>query len=190
MAFGLSAASAAMVGSIAGPLVGGLMGGQGSSQSQSTQQTLDPRMEGAIYGDGGLLSGAKDWYSQNKTGLNNQMLTGMNNQWNQHGASQQGFNAMQGAGMGLMGRGVAGNPFTGQGGLSGFTPQMQPQQIYQPAQAQYQPAQQPGGGVNAFSMPTAPVASPMTTTAPAAPAQDPYIADWWANFNNNVGGSA
>ena len=184
MAFGLSAGAAGLIGSVAGPLIGGLMGGQGSSQSQSTQQTLDPRMEGAIYGDGGLLSGAKDWYAANKTGLNNQMLTGMNNQWNQHGASQQGFNAMQGAGMGLMGQGVAGNPFSS--GYSGGTSFGNSGMAANPQQ--YQPAQQSGGGVNPFSMPVAaPAPAPV---AAAAPAQDPFAVDWWTNFNSNVGGSA
>ena len=172
-----------ILGAIAGPLIGGLLGGEGSKQTQSTQQTLDPRMEGAIYGDGGLLSGAKDWYNQNKTGLNDQMLTGMNNQWNQHGASQQGFNQMQSAGMGLMGQGVAGNPFAS--GYSGGT--NLPNNRLASNQFQYQPAQQSNGGSNPFSMP---VAAP--TPAPvqqAAPAQDPAYLDWLSRFNVQGGSS-
>jgi hypothetical protein len=172
-----------ILGAVAGPLIGGLLGGEESKQTQSTQQTLDPRMEGAIYGEGGLLSGAKDWYSQNKTGLNDQMLTGMNNQWTQHGASQQGFNAMQNMGMGLMGQGVAGNPFAS--GYSGGTNfgntgmQASPQQ--------YQPAQQASGGASPFSMPVAaPTPSPVQQ---AAPAQDPAYLDWLSRFNVQ-GGSA
>ena len=188
MAFGLSAGAAGLIGSVAGPLIGGLLGGEGSSQSQTTQQKLDPRMESAIYGDGGLLSGAKDWYAANKTGLNDQMLTGMNNQWNQHGASQQGFNQMQSAGMGLMGQGVAGNPFSG--GYSGGTNFGNTGMAANPQQ--YQPAQQSSGGTSPFSMP---VAAPMQVPVQqVAPAQDPAYLEWMNRINaqdsgsNSVGG--
>jgi hypothetical protein len=169
----------ALIGAVAGPLIGGLLGGGGSSQTQATQQTLDPRMESAIYGDGGLVKGAQDWYSQNKTGLNNQMLTGMNNQWNQHGASQQGFNQMQSAGMGLMGQSVAGNPFAS--GYSGGTNFGSGGLLANPQQ--YQPAQQASGGVNPFSMPVQAAApTPAAAPAPSAP-----MSDWWTQYINNTG---
>ena len=170
----------AVIGSIAAPVIGGLLGGGGSQQTQSTQQTLDPRMESAIYGDGGLLSGAKDWYAANKTGLNDQMLTGMNNQWNQHGASQQGFNQMQGAGMGLMGQGVAGNPFAG--GYSGGTNFGNTGMAANPQQ--YQPAQQSNGGTSPFSMP---VQAPAPIQPQAAPVQAHPVLDWWTEYTNGTG---
>ena len=116
--FGMSAGTASLVGSIAGPVIGGLMGSGGNQQSSSSQQTIDPRMADAVYGSGGILPSAKDWYQNNSTGLNSQMTTGMDNQWNQLGASTQGFNQMQSLGMGLMGGGAAGNPFTGSGGVA------------------------------------------------------------------------
>lgn len=172
------------IGGAAVSMVGGaLLGGEGSSQTQSTQQTLDPRMEDAIYGTGGLLSGARDWYGQNKTGLNEQMLTGMNNQWNQLGASQQGFNQMQSAGMGLMGQGVAGNPFAN--GYSGGTNFGNAGLMANPQQ--YQPAQQSGGGVNPFSMPVA-VPTPEPEHQPA-PAQDPAYLEWLSRHNMQDSGS-
>jgi hypothetical protein len=151
-------------------LIGGLLGSGGSSQSQSTQQTLDPRMQDAVYGANGLLSGAQDWYGQNRAGLNPQMLTGLNNQWNQHGASQQGFNQMQSLGIGLMGQGMAGNPFSG--GYSGGTTFGSTGMAPNPQQ--YQPAQQSSGGMNPFSMP---VAAPAAAPAPAQPVASAY--DEW-----------
>lgn len=89
-----------------------------SSHGSSTQNKIDPRMEQAIYGAGGIMPNAAAWYAQNQSGLNDKMITGMNNQWNQLGASKQGFDQMQNLGMGLMGGGTAGNPFTGGGGIA------------------------------------------------------------------------
>jgi hypothetical protein len=86
----------------------------GGSQSQ---QKLDPRMEKAIYGANGIMPNATDWYSKNKSGLTPEMVAGLNSQWNQLGASKQGFDQMQNMGMGMMSQGVAGNPFTGGGGI-------------------------------------------------------------------------
>ena len=135
MAFGMSAGTIA---SIAAPLVGGLLGSGGNQQSSSSQQSLDPRMADAVYGSGGILPSAKDWYQNNSTGLNSQMTTGMDNQWNQLGASTQGFNQMQSLGMGLMGGGAAGNPFTGSGGVA-------------PSKQTYNPAAFNTGTANPFS---------------------------------------
>ena len=87
----------------------------GSSHSQSY---IDPRMENILYGTGGIIPQATDWWNQNSSGTNEQMITGMNNTWNQLGASGQGYNQMQNLGMGLMGGGAAGNPFTGTGGVA------------------------------------------------------------------------
>jgi hypothetical protein len=100
----------------AAPLIGGLLGSSGKQTTQTQQNTVDPRFAEYMYGQNGVLPSAQNWYSNNKTGLNSQMLTGMDNQWKQLGNSAQGFNQMQNLGMGLMGGGVASNPFTGGGG--------------------------------------------------------------------------
>jgi hypothetical protein len=113
-------------------LLGGLMGSktqttgaqapkttvQNGTSNSFTQNAIDPRMEPYIYGDNGVLSRANSLYQSNPTGLNPQMLQGMNSQWNQLGASKQGYDQMQNLGMGLMGGGTAGNPFTGGGGIA------------------------------------------------------------------------
>ena len=125
------------------------------SHGSSTQNKIDPRMEQAIYGAGGIMPNASAWYMQNQSGLNDKMVTGMNNQWNQLGASSQGFNQMQNLGMGLMGGGAAGNPFTGGGGIA-------------PQQMSYKPAEfNAAGGFNPFSMPSP---TPMAAAMPAGAA--------------------
>lgn len=133
--------------------VGGAMskpsGGGGSQQERpqiatsttsggsSSQSYIDPRMENILYGAGGIIPSATDWWNENSSGTNEQMITGMNNQWNQLGASRQGFNQMQNLGMGLMGGGSAGNPFTGNGGVAA-------------QQVQYTPATFDAGTENPF----------------------------------------
>ena len=105
-------------------------------------------MEQAIYGAGGIMPNAAAWYAKNQSGLNDQMVTGMNNQWNQLGTSKQGFDQMQNLGMGLMGGGSAGNPFTGGGGIA-------------PQQMSYKAAEFGNAGANPFAMPTASTAAAM-----------------------------
>ena len=128
----------AIGGAAASAVVGGMMSDSGGSQTQSVQNSLDPRMADAVYGSGGILGSAKDWYAANKSGLNSQMLTGMDNQSRQLESGAQGWNQMQNLGMGLMGGGTAGNPFTGGGGIA-------------PSQQTYQPAQLTSLGSNPFS---------------------------------------
>jgi hypothetical protein len=140
-----------------------------SGGSSHRQDKLDPRMEKAIYGAGGIMPSAAEWYKNNKSGLNSQMVTGMNNQWNQLGASGQGFNQMQNLGMGLMGGGSAGNPFTGGGGIA-------------PQQLSYTPAQQENGTVNPFTMPAA------TVPAAATPAKSGG-GGGYSNINDAVNNS-
>ena len=106
----------------------------GSSHSQSY---IDPRMEEILYGTGGIIPQATDWWNNNSSGTNEQMITGMNNTWNQLGASGQGYNQMQNLGMQLMGGGAAGNPFTGTGGVAA-------------QQVQYTPATFNAGTQNPF----------------------------------------
>ena len=94
-------------------------------------------MENILYGTGGIIPQATDWWNNNSSGTNEQMITGMNNTWNQLGASGQGYNQMQNLGMGLMGGGAAGNPFTGTGGVAA-------------QQVQYTPATFNAGTQNPF----------------------------------------
>ena len=108
-----------------------------TSGGSSSQSYVDPRMENILYGTGGIIPQATDWYNQNSTGTNDQMITGMNNTWNQLGASGQGYNQMQNLGMQLMGGGAAGNPFTGTGGIAA-------------QQVQYTPATFSAGTENPF----------------------------------------
>ena len=143
-------------------LIGGLLGSEEktvgktnptsqttvSSGGSSSQQRIDPRMEQAIYGAGGIMPNAAAWYAKNQSGLNDQMVTGMNNQWNQLGSSKQGFDQMQNLGMGLMGGGSAGNPFTGGGGIA-------------PQQMSYKAAEFGNAGANPFTMPAASPAAAM-----------------------------
>jgi hypothetical protein len=112
-------------GMIAATVLGGLLGGGGNETSGTTQARIDPRLDDAIYGAGGSIPAAQDWYTQNKSGMNGAMLTGLNNQYAQLNASPQGYNQMQNLGMGMMGAGVSGNPFangyTGGTNFSGST---------------------------------------------------------------------
>jgi hypothetical protein len=127
-----------------------------SSHGSSTQHKIDPRMEQAIYGAGGIMPNASAWYAQNQSGLNDKMVTGMNNQWNQLGASKQGFDQMQNLGMGLMGGGTAGNPFTGGGGIA-------------PQNLTYKPAEMSNSASpnSPFTMPVAAPAPSMSAGAPS-----------------------
>lgn len=108
-----------------------------TSGGSSSQSYVDPRMEEILYGTGGIIPQATDWWNNNSSGTNEQMITGMNNTWNQLGASGQGYNQMQNLGMQLMGGGAAGNPFTGTGGVAA-------------QQVQYTPATFSAGTENPF----------------------------------------
>ena len=108
-----------------------------TSGGSSSQSYIDPRMENILYGTGGIIPQSTDWWNQNSSGTNEQMITGMNNTWNQLGASGQGYNQMQNLGMQLMGGGAAGNPFTGTGGVAA-------------QQVQYTPATFNAGTENPF----------------------------------------
>ena len=143
----LGAATIGAVGAYASKRSGGSSGGGGGSQDQiatsttsgssHSQSYIDPRMENILYGTGGIIPQATDWWNNNSSGTNEQMITGMNNTWNQLGASGQGYNQMQNLGMQLMGGGAAGNPFTGTGGIAA-------------QQVQYTPATFSAGTENPF----------------------------------------
>ena len=161
-----------LLGSIAAPVIGGLLGSGGTKQSQSVTNSIDPRYGEYLYGAGGLLPSAANWYAQNKSGMNDQMAQGLNSQWNTLQQSQPGYMQMQNLGLGLMGGGVSGNPFSGQGGMA--------KSAYAMPQG-YQPSSQPGGPFTA-----APMAMPSPIQAP--PQQAPKSMDdlnsipmqqWW-----------
>jgi hypothetical protein len=115
MSFGLTAAQVGMIGVGAGALMGGQSGS--NSATQSTQNQIDPRMVPFLYGDSGLLNGVNNLFQkQNAQGGLNPMQTAgleMQRQTLMNPAFTRGFDQMRSLGGGLMGQGVAGNPFTG-----------------------------------------------------------------------------
>lgn len=168
--------------SLIGPIVGGLLGSQGNETKRTQQYTGDPRFDEYMYGAGGVLPAAARWYGQNQTGLNDQMLTGMNNQWAQLGASKPGFDQMQQTGMGLLGGPVAGNPFTqgyggptgGGSGGGGTTPPAPSQQSSSWTPAQF------GTGSPQFTQPAMnPYTAPGASQTQAAASTTP---DWLTQF--------
>ena len=90
------------------PAVGAIAGATGASgdQKQTTQNQLDPRMAAMLYGQGGFLGQAQDYFNSTKGGnaLMNQGADAMKAAFTNPQA-QQGFNAMQTQGMGLLGGG-------------------------------------------------------------------------------------
>lgn len=100
-------------------LLGGILGGKESSKGQTTtsQNTIDPRMVAPIYGGAnriGIEPAAYANYMANPSGLNPQMLEGLNRQYQVYSDpnTAQGYSNMQSLGSQLMGAPVAGNPFT------------------------------------------------------------------------------
>ena len=174
-----------LLGAVAGPVIGGLLGGGGNKESSTKTNTIDPRLADAIYGSNGSVPLAQQWMAANKTGMNGQMQQGLNNQAAQYAASKPGFDQMQNLGLGLMGGGVAGNPFS-QGysggtnfagtGRSNTAGQNQPQATQ--TTAAYQPA----------TFDTTPVQTPVTTpqAAPTA-ALNPELEAMLAKFRAQQG---
>ena len=170
---------ASLLTSLAGPVIGGLLGGSGSKSQETTKTNqIDPRLEPYIYGANGSLPAAQDWFSKNKSGMNGQMQQGLNNQASQYAASKPGFDTMQNLGLGLMGGGVAGNPFSqGYSGGTNFAPmgrsntagQNQPQAM-QTTQA-YTPA--------VFD--NAPVTAPSSTPAATQAPEEDELMKWMRN---------
>ena len=142
-------------------LAGAALGAFGGSKKQeaTTKNTTDPRFDPYMYGAGGIMPSASQWWQQNPTGMNSQMLTGMNNQWSQLEASKPGFDQMQNLGRNLMGSPIAGNPFTNGAMANGGTPTGVSGAS---AGGSYQPASY--GGSGAFSTPRAmPMSAPQSS---------------------------
>ena len=114
MSFGAVAAS------VAGAAATSLLGGGSGGESTSTQSMkMDPRMDRFVYGDsgqGGLLGDAHNLYKQQMAqgGMNPMMQAGLESQRQFLTSPQysQGYNNLMNMGQGLLGGGVAGNPFT------------------------------------------------------------------------------
>lgn len=99
-------------------IAGGLLGSQGGGSSQTSNQ-IDPRLGKYVYGEngtGGLLSDVQKLYQQqlSQGGLNALQRSGLESQRQTLMSPQytQGYDAMRSMGLGLMGGGVAQNPFT------------------------------------------------------------------------------
>ena len=181
----------AILGAVAGPLIGGLLGSGGSSQSQTQSNKMDSRLDPYVYGSdgkGGILGAANDWYQANKSGLNPQMLQGLNSQWNvlSDPATMGAYPQMSNLGSSLMSAPVMGNPFANGGAsLSAPRPQnlglSQPQQPQQQARYVAQPVTFGGGsqGPGPFTAPPpAPAQAPTQAAAPApalSPAQQQLL---------------
>lgn len=121
-------------------IVGGIAGATqgGKDQTATTTQQIDPRMAQYLYGTGygdknSLLGAAQDWWKNNQSGMNANMQQGLDTLKSLYTSPSysQGYSQMRDVGQGLLGRPIAGNPFT-QGGLLG-APMQQPMQ--QPIQA-------------------------------------------------------
>ena len=173
----------AAIAAIAGPVVGGLLGSQGSQTSETAQKSIDPRYAPYIYGGNGVLPNAQDWYMQNKSGLNPQMVSGLNTQWGQLANSVPGYQRMQNLGLSMMGGGVAGNPFSmgGQAPTGGMTPSI-PTDRTIPAAPTAVPQSSP------FQMPQQvyqqPV-EPAPAQAPQAAAPTPSFFNQWGDWGRN-----
>lgn len=104
---------AGLVGAVAGAAEGG------GTNTKTSEEKLDPRMAQYLYGTGygdanSLLGAAQKLYQQNPTGINATMQQGMDMQKAAltDPAYAHSFQAMRNAGAGLLGQGVAANPFT------------------------------------------------------------------------------
>ena len=103
---------------IAAMTTGAIAGSQGTTSSVNKTQYMDPRLDKYVYGDGtnpGLLADANAWYQANKSGMNQQMVDGLNMKYNAatDPTNQGAFRQMVNVGSGLLANPIAGNPFTG-----------------------------------------------------------------------------
>lgn len=99
---------------VLGGLLGGSAGSNGGGTTTTSTNAADPRFNQYLYGTGGVLPSASNWYQNNSTGLNEQSLAGLNRQYAvaSDPNTAQGYTNMQSLGSSLMGGAVAGNPFT------------------------------------------------------------------------------
>ena len=123
----MSAGGAGSVGSAAGsllkyalPIAGAVLGGTsgGKDTTATTTKDMDPRLANYVYGadgTGGLLGSATKLFNDQMAtgGLNDLQRQGIDMQKNYllNPAYAQGYTNMMNVGQGLLGGGVAGNPF-------------------------------------------------------------------------------
>jgi hypothetical protein len=113
---------AGIIGAVAGASEGG------KPNTQTNESKIDPRMAQYLYGTGygdtnSLLGAAQSLWKQNPTGINPTMQQGMDmtKAALTDPAYSQGYQTMRNTGMGLLGQGVAANPFTsGQASTQGL----------------------------------------------------------------------
>ncbi|MEY4636514.1 MAG: hypothetical protein RJA55_2312 [Acidobacteriota bacterium] len=97
------------------PLAGAVAGARPSDNGADVTKKMDPRLDAAVYGPGGLLSRAKSQFDQSPSGQNatmvqgQQMLRGLLSD----PSVMQNLQSMQGAGMGLLNTPMAPNAFAG-----------------------------------------------------------------------------
>ena len=101
-----------------GQLLGGglgLLAGMDSTKDQklTSTQKMDPRMDQLVYGQGGLLPAAQQWFQQNQQ-PNPMMMQGaqMMGDFYKNPAYAQQFGQLRDTGMGLLSKPIAGNPFS------------------------------------------------------------------------------
>lgn len=113
------------LGKIAAIGLGAAAGSTPTTTSNTNQSKTDPRLDPYIYGDQGILAQAQQWQQANKTGLNPQMLQGLNMQYNVNSSPENmgAYQQMQRLGSGLMSSPIAGNPFTSGSKNLGFSNQ-------------------------------------------------------------------
>jgi hypothetical protein len=104
---------AGLIGAVAGASEGG------GTTTKTGEQKIDPRMAQYLYGTGygdpnSVLGAAQNLWKQNPSGINPTMQQGMDmtKAALTDPAYSQGYQAMRNAGVGLLGQGVAANPFT------------------------------------------------------------------------------
>ncbi|MEN9384618.1 MAG: hypothetical protein RL323_1761 [Pseudomonadota bacterium] len=100
-------------------LLGGLLGSGSNDNTQAATKSMDPRMDRYVYGpdsQSGLLGGAWNLMQQQagQGGLNDLQRQGleMQRQYLMSPQYSQDYETMRNMGAGLMGGGMAGNPFT------------------------------------------------------------------------------
>jgi hypothetical protein len=108
------------LGKLGSALLGGALGSQPNTQTVNGVKQVDPRIAPYIYGQGGILSNAANLYSQNPTGINDVMRQGWQKQLDalNNPSNAAAYLQMQNMGRGMLGSGIAANPFSmGQMGL-------------------------------------------------------------------------
>lgn len=146
-----------MFGEILGSVFGGLLGGDGSESSQ-TSNKIDDRLAPYVYGKdgkGGLLADVNSLYQQQAAqgGLNGLQRAGLESQRQVLASPQytQGYDAMRSMGLGLMGGGVAQNPFTSGGGMGGQMGGLQQRPMTQQTGQQFIGSMPSNGMIGSFA---------------------------------------